>query len=170
MTPSCLSQPQPDCTQLYGGGWIRVRHVPAGNTWHPATDSLAGKDVYGTESIECAPWSVDFESKVAGYNEFLFATGDCTKWLAATTDAVIGSNYSDAMREILASSDIASPYIVRWYNRAGNPEDPWVSIINHRRAIGDGKILYGENNFGGDTAANILPSSGGADVYVRFRR
>ena len=168
MTPSCLSQPQPECAQLHGGGWIRVRHVPAGNTWHPATDSLAGTEVYGTESFDSAPWSVDFESKVAGYNEFLFATGDCTKWLAATTDAVIGSNYDlSVTREILASSDIPSPYSAKWYNRADIPEDPWVSIIDHGPAIGAGKILYGEASYGSSHAANILPSSGGADVYVR---
>ena len=56
--------------------------------------------MYGTESFDSAPWSVDFESKVAGYNEFLFATGDCTKWLAATNFAVIGETYGSALREI----------------------------------------------------------------------
>ncbi|KAK1742162.1 hypothetical protein QTG54_006727 [Skeletonema marinoi] len=167
MTPSCLSQPPPNCAQLYGGGWTRVRHVPAGITWHPATDSLAGTEVYGTESIDSAPWSVDFESKVAGYNEFLFATGDCTKWLVATTDAVIGETYGSASRPILASSDNASPYSAVWLNRANQVEDPWVSIIDHVPAIGAGKILYGENGYGGAHSANILPSSAGADVYVR---
>merc|ERR1712100_640823 len=33
---------EPATTQIWGGGWTLVRHVPAGNAWHPAKDSLAG--------------------------------------------------------------------------------------------------------------------------------
>eukprot|EP00984_Skeletonema_dohrnii_P037607 scaffold39855_cov161-Skeletonema_dohrnii-CCMP3373.AAC.1 len=170
MAPSCLSQPQPTCAQLSGGGWVRVRHVPAGDTWHPANDTLAGTEVYGDSSIECAPWSVEFASTVVGYNEFLFATGDCSKWLAATTDAVIGSNYDRSEeRKILASSDNEFTYSAKWLNRPDKDEDPWVSIINHIDARDDGKILYGEASYGGDHAANILPLNDGADVYIRNR-
>ena len=126
------------CAHLFGGEWVRVRHVPAGNVWHQATDDLAGTDVYGTEGVDSAPWSVNFASKLpAGctYSEFLFSTGDCTKWLAATTDAVIGESYKNALRPILASSDNASNYSARWYNRSYRPEDPWVSIIDHHEPV-----------------------------------
>ena len=38
-----------DCgAKIDGGGWTLVRHVPAGNTWHKATDQLRGTDVYGS--------------------------------------------------------------------------------------------------------------------------
>ena len=41
--------------------WIRVRHVPAGNAWHPATDQLNGNEVYGDPSNDCFPWSIKFD-------------------------------------------------------------------------------------------------------------
>ena len=58
-----------------GGGWKLVRHVPGGNTWHPATDSLMGTDVYGTPSgpLSKQAWSVRFEDEK--FNQFLFITG-----------------------------------------------------------------------------------------------
>eukprot|EP00985_Skeletonema_marinoi_P024142 scaffold16580_cov147-Skeletonema_marinoi.AAC.11 len=109
------------------------------------------------------PWSVDFESKVAGYNEFLFATGDCTKQLPMRSSEKL----MDPHQAYLSLLDNVSPYSAVWLNRANQVEDPWVSIIDHGPAIGAGKILYGENGYGGAHAANILPSSAGADVYVR---
>ena len=133
---------------IYGGEWVRVRHIPAeSTTWHPATDRLAGTVEYGTESDDSAAWSVNFASKVpagCSYNEFLFATGDCTKWLVATTDAVIGEEYSNADRPIIASSD-GSDYVAKWYNREGNL-DPWVSIVDHGDAIAQAKMMYGEGS------------------------
>ena len=155
------------CEHLHGGEWVRVRHVPSGNTWHPATDALAGTAVYGTEGVDNAPWSVNFASKLpAGcpYTEFLFATGDCTKWLVATTDAVIGDTYANADRPILASSD-GSNYVAKWYNRAGAPEDPWITIIDHGSASGAGKFVYGEGSNAYYT--HSFQSNEGADVYVR---
>jgi len=154
------------CAHLFGGEWVRVRHVPAGNVWHPANDELAGTDVYGTECVDSAPWSVNFASKLpAGctYSEFLFSTGDCTKWLAATTDAVIGETYGSASRPILASSDNASNYSARWYNR-GFGSDPWISIIDHHDASAVGKMMYGEYSWHEHTNSIQL---GGADVYIR---
>jgi len=154
------------CAHLFGGEWVRVRHVPAGNVWHQATDDLAGTDVYGTEGVDSAPWSVNFASKLPAecpYSEFLFATGDCTKWLVATTDAVIGTTYANALRPILASSDNEFNYSARWYNRGRN-EDPWVSIIDHDDASAVGKMMYGENSNSHHTNSIQL---GGADVYIR---
>ena len=93
------------CENHYHGGWGRVRHVPAGDTWHPATDDLAGTDEYGVEGSDEAAWSVKFSSKVpenCPYEEFLFATGDCTKWLVATVDAAIGERYDGARRPIIS--------------------------------------------------------------------
>ncbi len=31
-----------------GGGWVLVRRVKQGATWHPADDDLRGTEVYGT--------------------------------------------------------------------------------------------------------------------------
>ncbi len=153
---------------IYGGEWVRVRHIPAeSTTWHPATDRLAGTAEYGTESDDSAAWSVNFASKVpagCSYNEFLFATGDCTKWLVATTDAVIGEEYSNADRPIIASSD-GSDYVAKWFNRGGNL-DPWVSIVDHGDAIAQAKMVYGEG-ISNTYYIDSFQSNGGADVYIR---
>jgi hypothetical protein len=159
---------QPQCHGLFGGGWTRVRHVKAGRTWHPATDRLSGRDEYGTEGWEDSSWSVRFSPKVPNYDQFLFATGDCQKWLAADKDQVVGGYYTNSPRRILASSHRQfGPYQARWYNRRGVLEDPWISLIDHDVAVGRGDILYGEYSFGHAHAANVLPMHNGADVYIR---
>ena len=62
-----------------GSGWKLVRRVAPGTTWHPATDNLAGSDVYGKSSedkVSPETFSVSFEAE--DFNQFLFATGDMT--------------------------------------------------------------------------------------------
>ena len=95
---------------------MRVRRISApdpGGTasWHPATDQLNGTDVYGPKlnqfRRENKVWSVDFENEVPGYNQFLFATGDCQKWMTMTKAEAAGSTYANA-RAILQSSNLAA--------------------------------------------------------------
>ena len=80
-------------SKIDGGGWILVRHVPAGNSWHKATDQLKGTDVYGTPcGATCnKEWSVKFAHQQ--FDQFLFATGDEKKWLIADKDDVTGGWY-----------------------------------------------------------------------------
>ena len=69
----------------------KVRHCPASATnptWHKATDSLVGTEAYGREGDDSSVWSVKFHS--TRFDEFLFATGGCKKWLIASKDQVIG--------------------------------------------------------------------------------
>ena len=73
-----------------------MRHLPGGyDTWHPATDNLAGTDVYGDSStgpLSRTPWSITFDTAVGGYDELLFSSGDCGSWLI-TTKTEIEGNY-----------------------------------------------------------------------------
>jgi hypothetical protein len=155
-----------NCGGLDGGGWKLVRHVQSGHAWHPARDQLRGTDQYGAVSGPTAghAWSKRFDGET--YNQFLFATGDCEHWLIATKDSVIGW-YANGHRQILSSSKSASPHQARWYRRQGNHEDPWISTIDHSPAIGQGEIVYGENNFGSTHANAVLPNHQGANVYIR---
>ena len=41
--------------------WIRVRHIPAGDKWHPAIDLLLGTDIYGNSHCDAKPWSIRFD-------------------------------------------------------------------------------------------------------------
>eukprot|EP00927_Polykrikos_kofoidii_P028198 TRINITY_DN24650_c0_g2_i1.p1 TRINITY_DN24650_c0_g2~~TRINITY_DN24650_c0_g2_i1.p1 ORF type:complete len:1139 (+),score=129.46 TRINITY_DN24650_c0_g2_i1:60-3476(+) len=157
-----------DCAaDISGGGWKLVRHVPAGIHWHKATDKLSGTEEYGDAAggaLAKEPWSLRFDGK--DFNEFLFATGDCQKWLVAKKSEVLDW-YSDQPRQILKSSTNDQQYSARWYRRHGHAEDPWVSLEDHTAAIGNGNIVYGENLFGGAHAAKILPVHQGANVYIR---
>ena len=161
----------PSISCLGGGGWQLVRHVPAGNSWHPATDGLAGTSVYGTYQTSLTTsgaFSIPFS--FGSVNEFLFATGDMQVWLKAPPSCVYsGSTYSNAQRQITCSSQSPNPSTAAWYNRGtmSNPEDPWISTIDHTSAITAGQIVYGENSYTGILATNVLPLHGGANVFIR---
>ena len=144
-----------------------MRHVPAGNRWHGASDSLAGTALYGNPSggaTSSEEWTIKFDS--VPFDQFLFSTGDCKRWMVTTKEAAIGEIYDNALRTILKSSKSETPYQVRWFNR-GLPEDPWLSLSDHTVEIGSGEILYGENHFGGAHAQNVLLNGNGANVYLR---
>jgi hypothetical protein len=146
-----------------------VRRVKRGNNWHPATDQLRGTHVYGTYVND--PTSDTTFSKAFDINrvkEFLFATGDGTKWLVASRDSVMHGYYSNAQRDIIMSSSRSTPYKAKWYRRQGAKEDPWISIFDHGPSINAGDIVYGENNFGHAHAQKILPHRNGANVFVRY--
>eukprot|EP00485_Elphidium_margaritaceum_P007533 CAMPEP_0202690712 /NCGR_PEP_ID=MMETSP1385-20130828/5623_1 /ASSEMBLY_ACC=CAM_ASM_000861 /TAXON_ID=933848 /ORGANISM="Elphidium margaritaceum" /LENGTH=98 /DNA_ID=CAMNT_0049346003 /DNA_START=89 /DNA_END=382 /DNA_ORIENTATION=+ len=61
------------CQGKYGGDWSLVRH--AYNTWHPATDNLAGTHVYGTfddDPQSEASWSRYFITSLPSDRSMLF--------------------------------------------------------------------------------------------------
>ena len=41
--------------------WTRVRHVPAGNTWHPSKDYLVGTEEYGDPKDDTKAWSIKWD-------------------------------------------------------------------------------------------------------------
>ncbi len=155
-----------------GGGWTLVRHVPASTSgtalWHPAIDRLAGTVTYGTINQDDHPWSIKFDGDtvVQDWDQFMFATGDCKKWLVATKDEVIGEFYTDDPRTIEMSSTNTNSYQAKWYNRDGVSEDPWVSIVDHAAAIPACLILYGEDSWNGDQTCSVEQNDG-ANVYIR---
>jgi len=158
------AEPSPS---IDGGGWKLVRHVPAGNKWHPAKDQLRGTSTYGTPcgSLCNKAWSRKFDNMI--FNEFLFATGDLKKWLVVRKDQVYGW-YSNKRRKIEMSSINPKSYEAKWFRRHGNKEDPWISLTDHYDAIGKGLVVYGENGYGGNHASMVLPLGKGANVFVRF--
>ena len=144
-----------------------MRHVPSTTgKWHGATDSLRGTAKYGDPDDHETAWSVRFDN--VQFNQFLFVTGDCKKWLIASPESVHGK-YSNASRTIIKSSISPSKsYKAKWYNRTGTKEDPWISLNDHHSAIGDDNLLYGEAHFRKPSHTRVLKKHGGADVYIRF--
>ena len=142
-----------------GGGWTKVRHMPSGNTGHPALDLLVGTDTYGDSSDDSVAWSIDFESAAPGYNQFLFSSGDGSLWLVATKSAVVGEYYSDGLRDVMASSLNADAHQVKWYRRSNYPHaDPLISLRDHHSS--DRVKMY-------VAGGNSLQNNGAWDVYVR---
>ena len=72
-----------------------MRHAPPGNIWYSKNDDLEGSKTVGNPNNDAAEWSKIFETEVPNFNEFLFASGDCSKWLITTKDQAIGKHYSD---------------------------------------------------------------------------
>eukprot|EP01083_Nonionella_stella_P239477 838101_1 len=79
-----------------GGEWYLVRHVY--NKWHPATDNLAGTDMYGTHDdnpLSPTSWSIPFAAILApdGSTLFMFSNGDCSRWLPKIINLPITTHY-----------------------------------------------------------------------------
>jgi len=153
---------------LDGGGWRLVRRVKQGTTWHPATDSLAGTETYGTYTSD---YTADetFSVPFGDFDEFLFASGDDQLWLITDKNAVggilTGEYYSDVARNIKKSSTSETSYTATWYNRVTtattNHEDPWISVSNHNA----NDMVYGE--LGVSIHTTVISTRNGANVFVR---
>lgn len=152
------------CLNIDHGGWERVRYVPSGNVFHPATDNLVGSDVYGNPNIMSKPWSIKYETR--SFDQFLFAFGDCDKWLIAEAHVVLDDYWDYAQRKIYKSSLHDYTYTAGWSKRRNNPEDPWISLYDHVAATRNRDVLYGENSKGWNL--DDEPYHNGASVYIRL--
>ena len=56
---------------------------------------------------------------------------------------------------------------MKWYNRKGNKEDPWISLSDHDQATNNDEILYGGDGYGGNHA-RVLNKHRGANVFIRL--
>ena len=76
------------CPETVGQDWQLVRRVQPGSHWHQASDHLVGTAVYGEPcgATQDCSFSVKFADN--NFNEYLFATGDCRRWLIAAKHAV----------------------------------------------------------------------------------
>ena len=160
------------CCNIDGGGWLLVRRVASPNQWHPTFDNGTGTQAsYGMPSyidninntIDVqgnSTWSFEYsDSTIVTWNQFLFATGDCSKWLVTTPSQVNGEYYNNQDRCILSSSQSGEPYYTKWYFRSkGSPQDPLISIND------SGYILYSEAYSIFNT---LVLQYGGANVWIR---
>ena len=99
----------------------------------------------------------------------IFISGDGSKWLIASKQAVIGELYDDAKRQVLQSSLNNNTHTVTWHNRQEFGDDPWISLTDHVHiSSGDGTLdmLYGEYS-SGDHITTVRDNDG-ANVYIRY--
>jgi DNA repair ATPase RecN len=128
-----------------GPGWTQIKYLSGtSNSWFPGNGNLNGN---------------------TGKTEFLFTSGDFSKWLICDISQAIGSFYSDSPRFITKSSISPVEYTATWYNRQSYaPEDPWISLENFFVSAGNGTVMFGENSIVG-YQDSIHPS--GMYVFVR---
>lgn len=82
-----MTRPGPS-DSISGGGWTRVRHTAAGNSWGPFTDRSAGTDVIGNPQDDSSHWTVRFSD--LPFTEMLYASGDMQDWLVIPRSNAIG--------------------------------------------------------------------------------
>eukprot|EP00298_Acanthocystis_sp_HF-20_P015618 c21197_g1_i1.p1 GENE.c21197_g1_i1~~c21197_g1_i1.p1 ORF type:complete len:722 (+),score=264.92 c21197_g1_i1:60-2225(+) len=154
-----------DFGPVIGNGWKLVRRVQAGGQWFAATDHLAGTDVYGQYSndfVSGPSFSIDFSSE--DYNQFLFITGDLSKWLIASKSEVQNKgNFFKA--KVFKSSLNPQPHEVKWFHRQSNLEDPWISLQDHFTAAATEGMLYGENS--NTYHLGAIQNHKGSNVFIR---
>ena len=148
-----------------------------GDSWHPSTDNLAGKDVYGIKpgwpgtgvaSTSDATFSVPYSH--LPFTKFLFATGDQAKWMVVEPSAIGApfnptATYSNSPRDVVMSSENSSPHQVKWSNREIAEEDPTIHLMDSGAWIND-QVLYLENKQGGTIPTTMMSQHNGANVYV----
>ena len=140
---------------LFGTGWEQIKYVaPESTTYFPGNDNLLG---------------------YAG-DEFLFTTGDFSKWLIADHEQVNGTEYGFANRTIKRSSVSDVPYEQLWAYDGGQNignQSPMVHLgdgISPSAARTSETLLYMENgaqtvHYGHTNIGEFHP--GGLYVYTR---
>ena len=108
-------------------------------------------------------WSIKFSHMI--FNQFMFTSGDKTKWLIANKDQVYGW-YTNEARQVIKSSKYVSGNTPKWYRRTTNLEDPWISIDDHISGSSDPTYLYGADSRSG-LSFDSVKNNGGAKVFIR---
>ncbi|CAE7291873.1 unnamed protein product [Symbiodinium sp. CCMP2592] len=140
-----------NCDAAVGPGWKLMRRTPGGR--FPQKDQLVGSVNEGDptgDSFSKAWANEDFD-------EFLFATGDCAKWMVMSKSEVL-SFYSNSHRRIEKSHLQDYPYTARMWRRETILEDPSLRFDD-----GACSYLYA----GWNDPCNPGHSHGGLKVYIR---
>jgi hypothetical protein len=122
-----------------GGGWELVRRTD--NNLFPQTDKLVGTDMRGLSHTNPLGESFSVRFDEADFDEFLFATGDCQRWMIMKRTEVLGW-YDNQNRLVIKSHTSPTPYNATMYRREYNREDPWLTFGDHDHC----KALYVANN------------------------
>lgn len=133
--------------QKFGTGWQQIKYLPGDSeTWFPGNDNLQGYPG----------------------DEFLFTTGDFSRWMIMDHFQVSGENYTLGDSRIVTKSSLnSSPHSSAiHYHRNGTEgetgEDPWVGYSYN--GPGTYIVMYGENS-NTYNLSSIHPS--GMYVYTR---
>ena len=145
------------------------------NSFHPASDSLAGNAEYGTAGVGNT-FSLKYENW--DFDTFIFATVDHQYFMAMTKEEVGGglvtpnvfyANQERTFRYIDPDTDSWQQKSAKMYHRSSAREDPWLSINDHEPKLPNNKMMYGEEHEPGYPIGNNgihLAAHGGLQVYI----
>jgi len=101
------------------------------------------------------------------FADFLFATGDLTKWMVMSKAQVYQRTGRGGMQKAVQKSwQHAEPHQALMFYRHGHPEDPWIAD-DRQWAPQKHEILYGENEYAGKEENYNRVEHGGLAVYIR---
>eukprot|EP01043_Picozoa_sp_COSAG02_P046470 COSAG02_NODE_4349_length_5466_cov_31.632569_3_plen_1141_part_01 len=150
------------CDSNGNAAWTLVRHTDG--SCHTATDLLKGTDEYGTYG-QSSPWSVKFEETVPGWDQLMFASGDCTRWIVMTKEEAIGHNgrreYNGQL-SMLRGSASESAFTTNGIRRSAFLEDPWI-LLSHEQC----DAVYCANAYPACSGNGVGAQHQGLDVYIR---
>ena len=135
----------PECN-VKGSGFTLVREVKkAYAKSHPATDNLAGTDVYNYGGSSA--WTYKYDDWT--FSHFLFRTVNGNKWLVTTKAWINDPKGVNGVYSILCSYYFTqTPFTKKWVYRSDVPEDPYVTYDDYSTNK-KGTILYFENDWDG---------------------
>lgn len=156
-----------------GGGWTLVRRT-TGTAHYPGNDNATGTDARGQYVPNPrAPGIFSLSWQSWGATEFLFATGDGSKWVVL--DKTYWNRQYDCISDLAeiqkSSINPLSHSVVGCFRAL--PEDPWISlhdhfymnVHNHVEETEEHSMLYGENGMSEWTY--WLQHHDGLNVWVR---
>ena len=151
-------------------GWRLVRFRPnsLSSNWYSYNDNAMGTQANDGNAYDYTnQWTVLF----GDFDELLFSTYNMEYWLRATKAELQISGYSDTARTVLSSSRTFTQHTVKWYNRTGVNEDPFVSLYDHIDYATQGQshmyCLYSDGNSIHHRQLLQDSSLGGMCVFVR---
>lgn len=169
----CVAAPHSTFASLpqVGGGWTLVRRA---HEWLPeAADRMAGTAEYGTyvnDPLSPTSFSMRFDN--IPHTEFLFVTGDQTRYAHVLKSVLIGEYYNLVTeRPVISSSkDPTGPHTLPMGNRDNSGDDPWIAFKWGGNA--DREVLYGGDRYCAGNAACwaswiFSNASGGINVFIR---
>lgn len=148
-------------------GWRLVKFLPSHlKRWFTPTpfNSTIQSNVYIGTAYD---YNNEFMVPFGTYDEMFFSSLDLKHWLHTTSNAVWGKWYGNEPRQVLKSSANPNNHYVRWYNRYGVVEDPWIGVKDHHSR--PNLVLYGESKrliYRG-VHSYVRDNHGGLCVFVR---
>ena len=93
-------------------------------------------------------------------------SGDKTKWLVASKDAVIGGWYQDTEREVLQSSLNTQPHLIKWNRHPSVPSNPYITLVDRYNATDTDLLYLGKAR---PKDSKNLREHNGANVFIRLK-